>query len=581
MKLSLPAWFSLLIASSLPETVAPSTLEPSNQVFVKGAKLVGGTNGILFDDDNNLYACQSLGRAITKLNPQTGEILEVLTEGKATPDDAVFTSNGTLFWSEPILGTLGKKNPGMESELVFAPGSYPMANPLVLSDDDRFLYFGQCFNDESPNGIYRYDIESGETITIIDGIPHCSSNSMDYKDGVLYTPRLFEGRVVKIDLKNNNTVSNVSTGLGIPNAVKFNSKGELYGTDSEFGKVYRYDINDNNTETNRELVFQTPFKAIDNLMFDANGDLYLSSVNRGSILQVTPGSLNEFRTVSPGILALPSGCAVLDNIVYTVNPNGVYGYDSTTAEEVVFFEPVIGTGVIEFPFTVVAWESKRLLLQGSLLNNQLVLWNPDTETTELKVAFAAPMSDVHPFQGDSVLAVLDSGDIVMANGTDYENQVTIATIPGALFLAGDENSNVYVSNIISGSIQQIINNGHVLDTPIVVSSGHDAPEGIEVCGENCLLVVASGSGQLEKVDISTGEVTVVACDLNFQPPLEGLLPFGFPNDVAFDNNFAYVNGDGSNVIYKFDLRDQDDETTSNAANHFAMFVAAVLLGIVL
>lgn len=98
-------------------------------------------------------------------------------------------------------------------------------NPLVLSEDERFLYFGQCFNDESLNGIYRFDIESGDVETIIDGIPHRSSNSMTYKDEILYTPRLFEGRVVKIDLKNNNTVSDVATGLDVPNAVKFDSEG--------------------------------------------------------------------------------------------------------------------------------------------------------------------------------------------------------------------------------------------------------------------------------------------------------------------------------------------------------------------
>ena len=146
-------------------------------------------------------------------------------------------------------------------------------------------------------------------------------------------------------MANNNTVSDVSTGLGIPNAVKFNSLGILHGTDSQFGKVYRYDIDNPETETNRELVFQAPFNAIDNLIFDRDDRLYISSVNRGTILEVlldspaieaevssssvtrsSGGEATLFRTVVAGIFTLPCRIALLDGVVYTANPNGVNGY---------------------------------------------------------------------------------------------------------------------------------------------------------------------------------------------------------------------------------------------------------------
>lgn len=185
--------------------------------------------------------------------------------------------------------------------------------------------------------------------------------------------------------------------------------------------MYRYDIEDsNNTQSNHEVVLQAPFKPIDNLMFDANDNLYISSVNRGSILPVS--GLDDYRIVSSGQLALPSGIAVLDDVVYTINSNGMYGYDSMTGQEVHFFEAVFGTGVIEVPTAVIAWESKQLLIQFSLLSPELVLWNPASEEADLKVPFTAPIVDAHPFQDDIIIAVLVSDDIITANGTDLENQ---------------------------------------------------------------------------------------------------------------------------------------------------------------
>lgn len=193
----------------------------------------------------------------------------------------------------------------------------------------------------------------------------------------------------------------------------------------------------------------------------------------------------------------------------------------------------------------------------------LVLWNPVSEETERKVPFTATIVDAHPFRDDSIIAVLVSGEIVMANGTNFENQYTITTMLGAMFLTGEEGSSVYISNALSGSVEQIIANGSIFDDQVVVSIGHAAPEGIDVCGDNCILLVAAGTGTLEKVDLSTGNVTVVACDLDFQSPLGTLLPFGFHNDVQCDDGFAFVNGDGSNVVYKVDLNGlQETDRTS-------------------
>ena len=46
-------------------------------VFIQGGPLAGGTNGMFFDSDNNLIVARVTGRAISTLDGETGQILEV------------------------------------------------------------------------------------------------------------------------------------------------------------------------------------------------------------------------------------------------------------------------------------------------------------------------------------------------------------------------------------------------------------------------------------------------------------------------------------------------------------------------
>jgi hypothetical protein len=257
-----------------------------------------------------------LGQTISRIDPETGDILSALSiqNGVLFADDLVFDNEGAIYWTEFALGSIYKLPTPLEGgtgQPIFPLGTYPNVNPLVFSEDYKRLYFGQCFNEAEPLGIYELNLETGETTTIVDGIPICSSNSMDILDNVLYSPRIYESRVVRIDLNNNNTVTDVATGMERPDAVKFDSQGNLYVTDS--CKVYQIDMTNEDKSNNRVMVAGTlqadpPFSAIDNLIFDNDDRLYISSVARGSVLEVL--GVDVFRTVSPGQFSLASGIAL-------------------------------------------------------------------------------------------------------------------------------------------------------------------------------------------------------------------------------------------------------------------------------
>jgi len=205
--ISVAASFALVAAGAVPALGA----DHRERVLVEGAPLVGGSNGMFFDADNNLYVAQVWGRSISKLDPETGEILEHLGPADSVflPDDVTVGPDGTLFWTDPGVGAVFARRPGGPSVPLPLGAAYPSANPLTLSDDGTRLFFAQCYG-AGPNGVYQLDFTTWATTPILQGIPGCASNAMDYRDGALYSPRPFEGRVVRVDLATK-AVTNVTT----------------------------------------------------------------------------------------------------------------------------------------------------------------------------------------------------------------------------------------------------------------------------------------------------------------------------------------------------------------------------------
>ena len=67
----------LLLPLQLSLTACPTLAD--KRIFLQGAPLIGGTNGMHFDHDNNLHVAQVYGRTISKLDIDSGEILDKLS----------------------------------------------------------------------------------------------------------------------------------------------------------------------------------------------------------------------------------------------------------------------------------------------------------------------------------------------------------------------------------------------------------------------------------------------------------------------------------------------------------------------
>jgi DNA-binding beta-propeller fold protein YncE len=513
-------------------------------VLVRGAPMAGAANGIFFDQDDNLWVASVFGQAIRKIDPESGEILDLLGPDELVffPDDLTFDAWGNLYWTDAGGGYVFGRIPGGPSFPVAV--EFPSANAITISDDGR-LFFAQCFGaGVAGNGIFEADPYGIlPPIPIRTGDPGCASNGMDWWDGDLYSPRWYEGRVAKVDI-NTGILTDVTTGWGVPTALKFNSLGELHAVNQGNGEVVKIDRNSGN----REVLAVLPIGWSDNLAFDSSDRLFVSSVTDGTIAEILPGG--DIRIVSPGGMTVPMGIALIGDTVYVGEPQSVRGFDTHSGEAVSVSRSIFGIGPALFTTAVSAVGENLILL--SLTTGQVMLWNPSTGSPVNQSFFAAPV-DAEPFGDQLLITDAGIGGVVRVSLSDLDDRETIASgfyFPAGLAVHGGD---AYFSDTILGAVFQIVRDGAVLAEPVMVADGLAGPEGIALrAGGNKLLVVEGLTSTLKEINLRSGRVKTIAKELGFQPSLGLELPAQWFNDVDVDStNAMYVNADGANVIYKF------------------------------
>lgn len=280
-----------------------------------GAALFGA-NGLDIGPDGNLYVASVIGVEIAVMNKENGEISQRLGQDMQIkgPDDLVFGPDGSLYWTNILTGEVGRKAPdGTVTTQFVAPG----VNPIGFCKDGR-LFVALCFLGD---GLYELDpnlVEAPRPIIVgTEGNPFPLGflNAFDFgPDGRIYGPLYAAGLVVSVDVDRtgdptsdpfaDGTVQVVCQGLNNPVATKFDSEGMLTVLD-QTGEVFKVDI-----ETGASTLFTTLETGLDNLVFDEDGSLYMTSAEQGWVGELLPSG--ELRFISPGGMIGPQGLAILE-----------------------------------------------------------------------------------------------------------------------------------------------------------------------------------------------------------------------------------------------------------------------------
>jgi gluconolactonase len=141
-----------------------------------------GSNGLTFDPEGRLTICQHGNRRLIRVNPHGDTtVLADQYAGRRlnSPNDLVFRSDGTVFFTDPPFGLPGafddpdkeldfsgvfRVRPGGGVELVSDELEGP--NGLAFSPDERWLYVGNW--DPGRKVVMRLDPETGEGTMLAD-----------------------------------------------------------------------------------------------------------------------------------------------------------------------------------------------------------------------------------------------------------------------------------------------------------------------------------------------------------------------------------------------------------------------------
>ena len=539
-------WFTvlalglLLAGVSFAQTGATTGEAATVEVIATGAPLFGGANGVAFGPDDRLYVATVGTNSIRVLDPESGEVLEVLgpEQGVSSPDDLTFGPDGSLYWTALLTGEVGRLSPDGVKRTVaqLTPG----VNPITFSDDGR-LFVGQCLFDD---GLYEIDPDGAfEPRMIADELAPCALNAMDFgPDGYLYGPRPFHGLVARVDV-DSGEFTTVADGFVYPVAVKFDGQGRLFVLDDATGEVLRVDPDSGE----RELV-ATLRPGLDNLAFDAQGRLFVSNFTEGEITEVLADG--GTRVVSPGGMITPAGVMVRAGAdgesVVVADVDSLRAFGGASGEP---GEPIANPGIM--PVTV--WPDGDALVLTSWVSNMVMVWDPVAgEALEAYGDFATPLNAVR-FQGDLVVAELGSGSLVrMTAGNPGQRDPLPGefAVPVGLLATDDA---LWASDWATGMVWRLAEGGELLSEPVPVATDLAQPEGLALNANGDLLVVETGAGRLSSIDLASGAVTVVAEGLELGMVQPDFPPTYVYNGVAVGpSGSIYVSGDVANVLYRID-----------------------------
>jgi len=468
------------------------------------------------------------------MDPESGEILDRLGPdvGVESPDDLTFGPDGSLYWTATLTGEVGRLSPdGTKTGQSVALG----VNPITFSDDGRLFVALDFWGD----ALYEIDPELVDPPRLI-AEDLGWLNGMDWgPDGFLYGPLYTKGQVVRIDV-DTGTITTVADGFAVPSAVKFDSQGRLHVADSAFGVVWRID-----TETGNKEAIATGLPILDNLAFDSQDRLFVSDPQEGTILEVLPGGTT--RTVSPGGMIGSQGVAVLPS----AEGESVFVADSMTLRE---FDGLTGeqksvARALNFVYTA-SPDGDQLVL-SSWFDNLVKVWNPAHKALEGQFDFATPLNAIR-FQDDIV--VVDPTSVVRVSAADPEVRETLAEgldTPAGLAATDDD---LWVSELGTGSVLQLVADGKQLPEPLPVATGLSSPEGLAMTPGGNLLVVEAGAGRLSLINTATGEVSAVAegLELGAEGPPGVPRTFGFNGVAVGPSGAIYVTGDIGSVLYRIE-----------------------------
>ncbi|MGE3464733.1 MAG: hypothetical protein AB7I04_22725, partial [Pseudomonadales bacterium] len=331
-----------------------------------------------------------------------------------------------------------------------------------------------------------------------------------------------------------------ATGFQVPAAVKFDSHGVLHVLDTLAGADIR-------VEGQKQTVVATLEPGLDNLAFDANDRLFVSSFVDGSVRRLEADGAQT--VLQPGGMAHPGAMAAAQTpdgvVIFVADLHALRAFDAATGESLWTERNVLGVGELGSVLAV-AVDGDALLL-GAFTDNNVRIWDPSRKRARARIdGMQLPVSAVR--YGD-VIAVAEhgSGQVRALNAALPTVFATGLAAPTDLLTDGDR---LWVSDRAAGRVLQIGAGGRRIE-PVVVAEGLEAPEGLALWRER-LLVREGESGKVYLLGASGPEL-LVTLGAGSPPASEAQPPAMVLNDIVVVGDVLYGTNELDRQLVAVDL----------------------------
>lgn len=507
--------------------------------------LVGGSDflsihGSTFDAEDNFYAGSVMGQSIHKIDIVTGESSVFVGPPEGMADDLEFGPDGTLVWTSILTGKVHARRPN--GEIFVVADNLPGINSVAFGKDGRLFVTQVLWGD----ALWELDLSGQkEPRKVIENMGHLNGFDFD-KDGYLYGPLLFKGKVARIDV-DSGELSILATGFKIPVAANLDSNDNLYVADTALGRMIRVDI-----KTGDKTLVATVDPGIDNLSINSKDELFITNMADNAVYQIDTRT-GKTRNIVKSELSVPGGIDVYSDELggETVLLADLFTYSMVdgTSGAVIDIKRAL-RDVFEMPMSLNIQGDK--VVTTSWFTNAVEIYDRNTQQILATYHdFKHPVDAIIINENEVLVAEAGSGSLLVVSGKHGEKrEVLVDNMPGlAAIRPGSDDDTVYVTDVINGQLLEIdIDDGDIE----VIAEGLDKPEGFDVAADGTIVLAEVGKQRVVRIDPDNGEVTEITRNLAIGlAPAESTPAVYIQTGVAVsDAGNIYVTSDLNTALYK-------------------------------